>query len=71
VGSSEANALAGLYLTRSLIRALAAEGKIDRSRAKAIWNAAVADCRSDGPALPACRDACELMERLRDQDFPA
>jgi hypothetical protein len=70
MGSPEANALAGLYLTRSLIRALAAEGKIDRNRAKAIWSAAVADCRSEGPAVAACREACALMERLRDLDFP-
>jgi len=71
MSSSEANALAGLYLTSSLIRALAAEGKLDRGRAKAIWSAAVADCRSDGPTDPACREACDLMERLRDLDFPA
>jgi hypothetical protein len=66
--ATQANALAGLYLSRSIIKTLLAEGVIDRNQAGRIWAGAISECRSDGPTLTEYKAAVALMEKAQLAD---
>lgn len=68
--SHQAESTAAAYITRGLLRHLVDEGVLTRENAQEILSRASEDCLEWGPNLQRYKEASDLIDRIRDEDFP-
>jgi len=68
--SHQAEATAAAYITRGLLRHLVDLGVLSREDAQEVLSRASEDCLEWGPTLPQYQNASDLIDRIRDEDFP-
>jgi hypothetical protein len=68
MASMHESALAGLHLSRALLRQLVATKKMTKADASAVWDEAIKTCLAEGPSQDR-QNATELMKRFRAVDL--
>ena len=69
MSSAETEALAGLYLIRATMRALADKKIFTVDEICEAIDAAIEECTQAGPTLWRNKEATDLMVQIRDDDF--
>ena len=69
MSSGEVEALAGLYLIRATMRALADRKILFADEVREAIDAGIAQCTQAGPALWRNQEAAALMAQIRDDDY--
>ena len=68
--SYHTEATAAAYIARALLRHLVDLGVLNREDAQEILSRASDECVQWAPALPQYQKASDLIDRIRDEDFP-
>ena len=68
--SHQAESTAAAYITRGLLRHLVDLGVLNREDAQEVLSRASEDCLEWGQASPRYQSASDLIDRIRDEDFP-
>ncbi len=68
--SHQAESTAAAYITRGLLRHLVDLGVLSREDAQEVLSRAAEDCLAWGPTSPRYQSAADLIDRIRDEDFP-
>ncbi len=66
----QAEATAAAYITRGLLRHLVDLGVLGRADAQEVLSRAAEDCLAWGPTIMRYQVASDLIDRIRDEDFP-
>ena len=68
--SHQAEATAAAYIARGLLRHLVDLGVLGREDAREVLSRAAEDCLAWGPESQRYQQASDLIDRIRDEDFP-
>ena len=68
--SHQAESTAAAYITRGLLRHLVDLGVLSREDAQEVLSRAAEDCLAWGPTSIRYQSAADLIDRIRDEDFP-
>ncbi len=68
--SHQAESTAAAYITRGLLRRLVEVGVLNREDAQEVLSRAAEDCLAWGPTIMRYQVASDLIDRIRDEDFP-
>ena len=68
--SHQAEATAAAYITRGLLRHLVDMGVLSREGAQEVLSRAAEDCLAWVPTSTRHQNAADLIDRIRDEDFP-
>ena len=69
MSSAEVEALAGLYLIRATMRALADRQILVADEVRQAIDTGIAQCTQAGPTLWRNKEAAALMAQIRDTDY--
>ena len=69
MSSVGAEALAGLYLIRATMRALADRQILVADEVRQAIDAGIARCAQAGPTMPRNKEAATIMAQIRDADY--
>jgi hypothetical protein len=67
--SMHQTALAGLHLSRALLRRLVDTNKMSKADAAAVWDEAIATCHDEGQAVLDRQEVCRHMAQYRKADL--
>ena len=68
--SHQAESAAAAYIGRELLRHLVYEDVLEVGEARGILTGASTQCLQHGPTLQRYKEASDLIDRIRDEDFP-
>ncbi len=68
--SHQAESTAAAYIARGLLRHLVDVGVLNRENAQEVLSRAAEDCLAWGPTTARYQSAADLIDRIRDEDFP-